>query len=621
MSTVLDYRALFEHTGECVFIVGLDLKFITANQQALQLIGYDENQLIGLPVDKVIAFQDSSERKYLFEKRSNLSEHTLKKINGSMFPAELRVSVLQDASGQPAYIQILARDISERKHADVNLKRHVRALSVIGEVTASLFRSSNIETRIPEVLESLGYAVDVFCCALLDVNLSPLKIQFQWVNFDTPGFDITSALGPFAGSIAENPTRVFSVTGVELKGSDIPLVSILVIPVQGTLGSWGFLALFDKQNQLSWLTTEFDTVQATANLIGAAMERLHYEKTIRLSETRNRVIVDALPDLLLRTDLKGQILDYSVHTSHPLYLPTESVIGANLSQIWPIEIVNMIIAPEDQGAFVASHWVYGFSLPNHEQVFEARLHPISSEEALIIVRDITEQARLDQMKSDFINRASHELRTPLTSAILMAELIQLGGTEEEMAEYMSTLMHELTRQKNLINQLLLAGRLESGRMKLVANPMELIPALEESIQAVKAIANTRDISIKLKSDQASIKILGDTSGLSQVFINLINNAVKFSPKGQTVEVVAAKAENNEARISIIDHGLGIPPDAIPHLFERFFRARNVTVAEIPGSGIGLYIVKSIVDDLGGTIEVKSEINQGTTFVVYLKLAD
>jgi len=79
--------------------------------------------------------------------------------------------------------------------------------------------------------------------------------------------------------------------------------------------------------------------------------------------------------------------------------------------------------------------VYGFSLPNHEQVFEARLHPISSEEALIIVRDITEQARLDQMKSDFINRASHELRTPLTSAILMTELLQLGGTQEEMAEY------------------------------------------------------------------------------------------------------------------------------------------------------------------------------------------
>jgi len=107
-----------------------------------------------------------------------------------------------------------------------------------------------------------------------------------------------------------------------------------------------------------------------------------------------------------------------------------------------------------------------------------------------------------------------------------------------------------------------------------------------------------------------------------VFINLINNAVKFSPEGKAVEVLAIKdEEKHEARVFIVDHGLGIPPDAIQHLFERFYRAKNVTVAEIPGSGVGLYIVKSIVDELGGRIEVKSELNHGATFIVYLRLAD
>jgi PAS domain S-box-containing protein len=618
----LDYRALFEQTGECVFIIGLDFKFITANQQALRLLGYEEHQLPGLPVEEVMLLEDAHERELLFEKNLNLSEYTLKKKSGSVLPVELSISVVHNASGSPAYIQMLARDISERKQSEASLKRHMRALSVIGEVTASLFRSSNIEIKIPEVLESLGYAVDVFCCALFDINESSIKIRSEWVSFDTTGFDIPSALEPFLDSIRENPTDVFSTTGVQLDANfaEMPPVSILVIPVQGTLGSWGLLALFDKQNQLSWLNTEFDTVQTTANLIGAALERVHYEKTIRLSEMRNRVIVDALPDLLLRTDLTGQILDYSVHPSHPLYMPQESVIGMKLSELWPAEVVNMIIAPEAQGAFVASHWVYGFSLPNHDQVFEARLHPISSEEALIIVRDITEQARLDQMKSDFINRASHELRTPLTSAILMTELLQLGGTQEETAEYLSTLMRELTRQKDLINQLLLAGRLESGKMKLESVPMDLIPVLKESAQAIKAMAGIRNISIKLDTDCASLNVLGDAGGLSQVFINLINNAVKFSPEGKTVEVVAAKGRDHEARISVTDHGLGIPSDAKPHLFERFYRARNVTVAEIPGSGVGLYIVKSIVDEVGGRIEVQSELNQGTTFTVYLQLS-
>ena len=143
--------------------------------------------------------------------------------------------------------------------------------------------------------------------------------------------------------------------------------------------------------------------------------------------------------------------------------------------------------------------------------------------------------------------------------------------------------------------------------------------VSESItNAIKAMAAMHNISIKLEADQAFINVLGDAGGLSQVFINLINNAVKFSPEGKTVEVVAAR-DDIEARISIIDHGLGIPPEAVPHLFERFYRAKNVTVAEIPGSGVGLYIVKSIVDELGGKIEVKSELNQGTTFVVTLRL--
>ena len=132
-----------------------------------------------------------------------------------MLPVELNMSIVNTVSGLPAYIQMLARDVSERKQSETNLKRHMRALSVIGEVTASLFRSSNIEIKIPEVLESLGYAVDVFCCALVDINQSSIKVQAQWVGFDATGFDITSALAPFLDSIRENPTHVFSVTGVQ----------------------------------------------------------------------------------------------------------------------------------------------------------------------------------------------------------------------------------------------------------------------------------------------------------------------------------------------------------------------------------------------------------------------
>jgi len=137
------------------------------------------------------------------------------------------------------------------------------------------------------------------------------------------------------------------------------------------------------------------------------------------------------------------------------------------------------------------------------------------------------------------------------------------------------------------------------------------------MMAVKAIAGKRNVLLDLKTERRPVFILGDKSGLQQVFINLINNAAKFSPEGGAVTIQVTESED-KARVVISDQGLGIPAEALAHLFERFYRARNVTIAEIPGSGIGLYIVKSIVDELGGKIEVKSELKEGTTFTVNLK---
>jgi two-component system phosphate regulon sensor histidine kinase PhoR len=271
-------------------------------------------------------------------------------------------------------------------------------------------------------------------------------------------------------------------------------------------------------------------------------------------------------------------------------------------------------------AFTEARHLKEFRLPFSTQTYEARFAPIGSFEALLVVRDITEQAKLNEMKSDFINRASHELRMPLTNAILMVNLIQEGGAPAELQEYWSILTSELDRQKVLIERLLVAGRLESRALKLEIAPIDLVSILDESVLAVKLFANKKNIRIRISLPAGPLIIMGDKSGLQQVFINLINNAVKFSPEGTSVDV-DVRLEAETARVAISDHGMGIPAEDIPHLCERFFRGRNVTIAEIPGSGIGLYIVKSIVEELGGSIQVESVLKQGTTITVALKRAD
>lgn len=615
----LDYRALFEQTGDCVFLINLEFKPVVLNPQALRLLGFAENEIPDDSAEALLNLEPSV-RGLILEKRVGLTEHTMRKKDGSLLPVELSFTFVHTAEDKPAYIQLIARDIAERKQNERILKRNMRAQSIIGEVTAVLFRSSNIEGRMPEVLESLGIAVGVFGGVIFEVKNSMLRVRHRWVDPTVPEFDAESVIEPYVESLMRFPDRVFSVPDVPEKFSGAPGISMLAVPIQGALGSWGFLGLFDKEDRLSWLPTSFDIVQTTANLLGAAIERIHYEETLRLSERRNRIIVDALPDLLLRVDRSGRIFDYNASTTHPLYLEAGAVIGKNLHELWNSEVTGRLLPHiPSETLFLTPRTVENFRIPGREGVFEARLFPLSKLEALILVRDITEQVRLNQMKSDFINWASHELRTPLTSAILMTELLRQGCSPEETAEYLETLSSELNRQKNLINEFLMAGRLENGALRVDIVPMDLTPVLKDSISAVKPTAKKKGIKFVFVPPSQPFIVQGDVSALQQVFINLLSNAVKFSPEDSDVLIRVERLEK-EIRISIVDSGLGIPTDALPHLFERFYRARNVTAADIPGSGIGLFIVKSILQELGGAIMVDSKLNAGTTFTISLRKA-
>jgi len=614
----LDYRALFDQTSECVFIIGLDLHYLAANQQALDLLGYREEELIGLPVSAVMSQEEGLGQANMLDDRPELHERILKRKDGSTLPVEISASIVYNENKKPAYIQSIARDISERKVSEQALHKYARILSTISEATARLLRSSNIEARLPAALASIASAMDVQCCAVFEINTFDGKpvvsVKYSWKKQTSLDIDV-------AGLILPRNALILRLTRPHMFHAENPATNLFfdIIPIHGTRGSWVYLGLFDGEKMLAWSTYEHDAAEMAANLIRSALQRTNYEETIRLSEASNRMILSAFPDLLIRLDTDGLILDYSANPDHPLYVHREMISGKKLSEIWPQETVNNILGELSEQGFSGFHEVQAFHLPFSVSAYESRLLPISPKEALVIIRDVTEKARLDYMKSDFINRASHELRTPLTSAILMAELIQGGGAPEEVEQYWSTLTSELNRQKILIDRLLIAGRLESGMMKLEIQQLDLLPVLEESITAVKPIAAKRKVHIQLTAIQPQVQALGDTSGLQQVFINLVNNAVKFSRQEGVVEVQVTEMEA-DVLVSITDHGLGIPAEALPYLFEKFYRARNITIAEIPGSGIGLYIVKSILDELGGSIEVKSVENEGTTFLVTLRKA-
>lgn len=613
----LNYRTLFEQMEDCVLIVSFDLRYVAVNPQTVRLLGYSEQELAGKPVNEIMYQDASNADENPLANTFGLFERLMRCKDGAIIPVEIRASMIYDQHGAPAYVQMIARDITERKNAEDALKYHNRVLGVINDAAARLLRSANVQYEIPEILQLLGRVTDLATCAIIESGDREIEARFTWQNPSASPIDLGKIMNYLLADPWANMRELFINANVFRNNpAGFAPVSIAFVPVLREDSTWGFLGLMTPDTRPEWDEAQREVIRTAANIIGAALQRQLIEARIRAGEEHSRTILAALPDLIIRLDASGNILDYSARRDHPLYMPRETVNGKKLSEIWSEGVAQQVAGGPGDKLMLQTELRREFKLPDSNNTYEARLDPIGLDETLIVIRDISDQARLDQMKSDFINRASHELRTPLTTAILMSDLLQNSTDEKEKAEYWQILNNELNRQKSLIDRLLTAGRLESGRLTLEPEALDLIAILDESAMAVKSIAKKKNIEINISAPPAPLMVWGDKSGLQQVFVNLINNATKFSPEGSTIKVEVSEVANR-VQVAISDQGLGIPPEDLPNLFEQFFRARNVTLAEIPGSGVGLYIVKSIITELKGEIKVQSELNKGTTFVITL----
>ncbi len=237
--------------------------------------------------------------------------------------------------------------------------------------------------------------------------------------------------------------------------------------------------------------------------------------------------------------------------------------------------------------------------------------------SISVITNISQRTRLEQMKSDFINRASHELRTPLSTAILMAELLE-SGTKKEKQQFLATLKGQLNRQRLLLNDLLVAGRIENKRFEVHLSPINILPIVEEAISSVQLQADAHQITIQLETIKPLPLVNTERQSLIQVLLNLLSNAIKFS-NSQSSILIKIYQEGQSVVIAVKDHGIGIPAQDIPHIATRFYRSKNATQMEIQGTGIGLYIVNEIMQSLHGRMKIDSIEKQGTTVTIFLPL--
>lgn len=235
--------------------------------------------------------------------------------------------------------------------------------------------------------------------------------------------------------------------------------------------------------------------------------------------------------------------------------------------------------------------------------------------AVQLFRDISGEVQMDKLKSDFISLASHQLRTPLSAVNIYAGMLLhgLGGPMNEQQKiFTKTILASAHRMNELIDMLLNITRIEAGGIEVRPTKINVDNLLDEIISEIMPSIEEKNINLKININDTPETIETDGLLIKEVFTNLITNAVKYTPVGGSIKITL-KDDANNIIYSVSDTGYGIPKHLQPNVFTKFFRADNILLRDVTGTGLGLYLTKMIADNLNGDLWFKSIENKGSTF--------
>jgi len=237
-------------------------------------------------------------------------------------------------------------------------------------------------------------------------------------------------------------------------------------------------------------------------------------------------------------------------------------------------------------------------------------------------RDLTDVRRLEEIKADFIATASHELRTPLAAVYGAAQTLlrhDFALDETGRERFVSLIADESERLGRIVNEILLANQLDAGRLDLEVEPFDPADLVERVVEATRAYAPP-SVTLEASADDALPSVSADLDKARQVLVNLVENAIKYSPEGGHVGVEAVE-HDGAVRFTVRDEGLGIAPEDQDRIFEKFYRADPQMVRGVGGTGLGLYICKELVNRMGGQIWVEPNGDKGSAFFFELQTAE
>ncbi len=402
--------------------------------------------------------------------------------------------------------------------------------------------------------------------------------------------------------------------------------AILISPLRWQKQTVGAIVLNDPTPGRTFLKEDVDIVALIGSQATVAIENARLFNAVADERNRSRAILDSIADGVFTTDLNQKVTSVNPGAERLTGYRAHQLLGRLYLDAFKIgdregKAISADISPLSQAIEE--------TLPTEPRIFQIQRGNNEHDTALIslmaapifddkhningavgVFRDVTQEQEVSRLKDELVSLVSHELRTPLASVLGFSELMltrQLSETKSRI--YIETIYKEAQRLSNLINDFLDIQRMEAGRQVYNYTEIELRPLLRR----ISDLFSAQRARLKLEIPANLPAMRADPDRIVQTLTNLVSNGLKYSPNGGDVVVRARLTGHNMVEIMVQDHGLGIPKEAQPHLFTKFYRVDNSDRREIGGTGLGLAISREIIEAHGGKIWLESELGQGSQF--------
>jgi PAS domain S-box-containing protein len=642
------FRSAFDSAAIGMALVSLDGYWLQVNRALCEIIGYSEQELLATgclqvthPDDREKTWENMQQMLSKEVRARQLEKRYLHKLGHTVWVL-LNISLVRNAQGEPLYFVNQIQDITIAKHQEEELKKSEEQLRLAVEaaqieawdwdiVASNINQSQHKTTGLPPgspdiVLDAIHpedreYVYQAIRQAI--AGKIDYEVEFRVVWPDGTLHWIESKAQVLRNEVGE-PIRMVGVA----------------IDITDRKQTQEVLKKANEQLEIRVAERTVALSNANQQLIKEIVDREQAEEALKLNEERLRLIVQTMPVMMNALDAEGNVIawnrecevvtGYSAEeiiynpkalellypeTTYPKQALTEWIQRGNNFRNWEWEIrckdgtIKTLAWSNLSKQFPIPGWAsWGTGI----DITERKRAETEIRKAL------QQEKELNELKSRFVAMTSHEFRTPLSTILSSAELLEYygqGWPEDRKKRHLHQIQSAIKHMAQLLDDVLILGRSEAKKLEFMTEPVSLDRFCLEVVEDTKINIDNR-YKIKFTHKGNCVNTVFDEKVLRQILHNLLSNAIKYSPRGGTI-VFTLSCKNNQAVFSIKDEGIGIPLEDQRLLFEPFHRGGNVD--NIPGTGLGLTIVKNGVELYGGSLTFKSEPGKGTTFTVTLPI--